>query len=139
MGTTTTTTTTTVCDGCNCPMDINLDPDGITDAIEYVVTSPNYPDKYPNNADCKWKFINVAGGDLKTVISDLNTESSGTCTKKDFLMLTKMKKYGKVTMCGSSIPNKYKKMTSNGSTLTIKFGSNGSTIIPGGTIKRIPT
>merc|ERR1711915_484015 len=118
----TTTTTTIFCDGCNCQ--------GATKELEsgdvITLTSPDYPDKYPNKAECTWKYTNIDGGKLKTEITYMDIQSSNGCTSKDYLYIATMKSYGKVYLCGTK-PGKKKNMTSKNSNLTVKFKSNGST------------
>ena len=46
-------TTTEPCDGCNCPMDIKLNPSG-TKTV--TIKSPRYPSKYSHNQDCRWNI-----------------------------------------------------------------------------------
>jgi len=111
-----------VCDGCNCQGPTQELASG--DTVE--LTSPDYPDKYPNKAACTWKYKNADGGSLKTAITFMDIQSSSGCKSKDYLYLEKMKSYGKVWLCGTK-PGKKKNMTSKGSNLTIKFKSNGST------------
>jgi len=107
-------------------MYINLDPANSAAPKNYFVTSPNYPSKYPNNQYCQWTFTNVDGGKIKAQIKDFNIESTNNCKKNDYLFFKEIKKYTKIWICGSSVPNKYKTLTSTGDTLEIRFESDDS-------------
>lgn len=43
------------------------------------ITSPNYPNIYPNMLNCTWTFYSMSGNKIKTVIKDLVTEDSWNC------------------------------------------------------------
>jgi len=119
--TTTTTTTTTPCDGCNCPMTINLDPNGDD---RHVLTSPRYPKKYSHNQDCKYTVITPAGR-VTATITKFNLEWSRTCKTKDYLFIGQIVKYSKTYLCGNTVPSGTKFKSKN-QQMTIKFHSNKS-------------
>jgi len=91
----------------------------------YTLKSPNYPNNYPNNKDCKWTFT-ATSGKVKLVIDKFNVQWSSTCKTKDYLFVGRIKKYTKVWLCGSSVPNDFSALTSTGDTMVVKFYSNGS-------------
>jgi len=91
----------------------------------YTLKSPNYPNNYPNNKNCKWTFV-ATTGKVKLIIDKFNVEWSSTCKTKDYLYVGQIKKYTKVWLCGSSVPNNFSALTSKGDTMTVKFKSNGS-------------
>merc|ERR1719319_878976 len=65
-------TTTAACDGCNCLQEIALDPDALTSRM-VIVTSPNYPSRYPDDANCIWRF-RATRGTLKLAFYNFNIE-----------------------------------------------------------------
>jgi len=75
---------------------------------------------------CHWIFTNVDGGKIKAKIIDMNIESTSNCKKNDYLFFKEIKKYTKIWICGSNVPNKYQTLTSTGDTLEVKFESNSS-------------
>ncbi|KAL7745333.1 hypothetical protein ACLKA6_015352 [Drosophila palustris] len=44
-----------------------------------VITSPNYPISYPNNAYCEWKVETHYGSKLRITIEDLDMEDTSSC------------------------------------------------------------
>ena len=40
------------------------------------VTSPNYPNSYPNNADCLWLFVLPTGRRFRVVFDNFTTEAN---------------------------------------------------------------
>jgi len=115
-----------VCDGCNCAMDIKLNPKKTKTT---TITSPNYPSKYPKNQKCTWK-ITATKGKLKLTFDKFNTEWSSNCKKKDYLYVGNVAKYNKLYLCGSSMPSDFK-LTSKAKTMILKFKSNKSVAKPG--------
>jgi len=103
-----------------------VDPNGVDGLIEYTLESPNYPGKYANNLDCLWTFTNVAGGDMKVFVDDIQIEAAKNC-KKDYLLVKEVKKFTKVKYCGTSVASKQSKLTSTTSSLVVKFITNGKT------------
>ena len=59
------------------------------------------------------------------VIDKFNVEWSSTCKTKDYLWVGKIKKYTRVWLCGSSVPNNFSALTSTGKEMVVKFYSNG--------------
>ncbi|XP_020947785.1 ovochymase-1 [Sus scrofa] len=43
------------------------------------ITSPNYPNIYPNMLNCTWTFYSLSGNRMKAVINDFITEESWSC------------------------------------------------------------
>lgn len=43
------------------------------------ITSPNYPNIYPNMLNCTWTFYSKSGNKMKAVIKDFTTEASWNC------------------------------------------------------------
>ena len=43
------------------------------------ITSPNYPNIYPNMLNCPWTFYSMSGNTIRAVIKDLITEESWNC------------------------------------------------------------
>lgn len=43
------------------------------------ITSPNYPNIYPNMLNCTWTFYSMSGNKMKAVIKGFITEESWNC------------------------------------------------------------
>lgn len=91
-----------------------------------ILTSPNWPNNYPNNQDCRWNIVNTSGNNIKTEVKKVNIENSTGC-KKDMLVFNPVKKHTKVKLCGTSVASNKVTTTSDGPNLTVKFVSNGKT------------
>jgi len=102
-----------------------LNPNGNYKSRVYTLTSPNYPDAYPNNQDCRWNF-EASSGKLKLVIDKFNIQWSSTCKTKDYLFVGQISSYTKVWLCGSSVPNDFSALVSKKKAMTVRFVSNGS-------------
>merc|ERR1712106_310350 len=92
--TTLSTATPAPCDGCNCPMTIILDPSS-KDTKTYTLKHKNYK----NNEDCTWNF-KVETGKLKLIFQKFDVERSDSCKSKDYVKVSKVKKWTKVWLCG---------------------------------------
>ena len=79
------TTTEEPCDGCNCPLDILLDPDNSTNN-QVVVTSPRYPKKYKHNSDCTWNIL-ATRGQIRLTFTKFNLEWAQNCRTNDYIFL----------------------------------------------------
>ncbi|PFX20375.1 latent-transforming growth factor beta-binding protein 3-like [Stylophora pistillata] len=71
-----------------------------------VITSPNYPNNYPNGVTCRWK-ISPQKSHVNITIEDFLLEGSSTCEAFDFVEI-KVKKgtYNneRIAVCGSLTP-----------------------------------
>ncbi|XP_055331258.1 transmembrane protease serine 11D-like [Paramacrobiotus metropolitanus] len=79
-----------------------------------LIQSPNYPDQYPNNAQCTWSVRGVAGKGLEFSSIAFNLEG-GSCTY-DALTI------GSQSFCGTSGPNNFV----TGASVTVSFRTDGS-------------
>ena len=114
--------TTAPCDGCNCPVDISLDPDNSTgDSV--VLTSPRYPSKYKHNSDCTWNIFSTRG-QLQLTFTQFNLEWAQNCRQKDFVFLDQVQSYGRMWLCGPFLPPSFLTQTSKFSRLSVRFKSN---------------
>jgi len=104
-------------------MDILVDPDEVLASKIYYLESPNYPNKYPRNQDCRWN-VKTTSGQIQVVMEDFSVQYSGGCKNKDYLYFNPVTKYNKVWLCGSNPTTvRYK---SKSTFLTIKFVTNKS-------------
>jgi len=90
-----------------------------------MFNSPRYPEKYPKNSFCKWEFKTKKGSKITMVFDSFNVQWSKGCTK-DYVFIGAIRKYTKVSICGSKIP-KTLKLKSKGNKMIVKFKSDGST------------
>ncbi|XP_078336957.1 ovochymase-2-like [Crassostrea virginica] len=88
-----------------------------------VLTSPNYPRRYPSNQHKEWIF-NQTTGHWAMTIKDFLLEESGQCVK-DYLLIRRSRSTytTPVKLCGYSGSHSY---FSEGSYLHITFHSDGS-------------
>jgi len=55
---------------------------------EGTITSPNFPNKFPSNLDCKWKFLAPRGHVVKLYVDTININiSSIRCSYKPYLRI----------------------------------------------------
>ena len=86
-----------VCDGCNCPREIQMNPDDSSRTL--VLESPDYPHYYPNDQSCMWT-ITATYGQLHLLFSKFSVQSDPTCSK-DYLQISgPIKKYRRARICG---------------------------------------
>lgn len=45
----------------------------------FEITSPNYPNIYPNMLNCSWTFYSMSGNKMKALIKDFIMEESWNC------------------------------------------------------------
>lgn len=86
-----------------------------------TLTSPNYPDSYPMNAECVWEIYVSAGNGITLSFEEFDFESSQHCNE-DYLEVREESGIGKVL--GVFCSEKPETITSK-KTLWIKFRSNG--------------
>ena len=53
----------------------NNKPLKITNSTAGFIQSPNYPENYPNNADCSWLIELIPGTRLQMYIDDVSIEN----------------------------------------------------------------
>lgn len=88
------------------------------------ISSPGYPDPYPNNSQCKW-HIYFDRGEVVTISfeeMDIERRDGKTCSS-DFL---EIKEKGYTRYCGSDLPIPYISKDPDIGKLTISFVSDGS-------------
>ncbi|XP_025942654.1 CUB domain-containing protein 2 isoform X2 [Apteryx rowi] len=49
-------------------------------ALSGEITSPDYPDNYPNNAECRWSIRAAAGAGVTLVFADFQVENDEECS-----------------------------------------------------------
>ncbi|GAB1597687.1 hypothetical protein Ahia01_000045300, partial [Argonauta hians] len=67
-----------------------------------TITSPNYPNSYPNNIYCVWKIIGDEGRKINLTFVTIDVESSENCSK-DYIDVLNGKHPGSLSMgkhCG---------------------------------------
>ncbi|KAL3836256.1 hypothetical protein ACJMK2_021695 [Sinanodonta woodiana] len=71
-----------------------------------VITSPNYPSNYDNNADCIWTVSGPTGHYLTFTFTTFNLEAAVNCTSADYLEIRDYNATGDILLqaCGSRIP-----------------------------------
>ena len=74
-----------LCSGCDCAQDILLDPDNST-AVQTVLVSPRYPNKYKHSADCRWT-VRATRGQLQLTFTKFNLQWAQNCRDNDFVFL----------------------------------------------------
>ena len=90
-------------------------------ALSGTLTSPNYPNSYPMNAECVWEIQVSAGNGITLSFSEFELESSQHCNE-DYLEVREKSGIGKlVGVFCSETPGTITSTTS----LWIKFKSNG--------------
>ncbi|XP_078335433.1 mannan-binding lectin serine protease 2-like [Crassostrea virginica] len=91
-----------------------------------VLTSPNYPRRYPSNQHKEWIF-NQTTGLWAMTIKDFRLEDSGLCLKDYLLIRRSVSSYSTpVKLCGCSGSHSYTSYFSYGPYLSITFHSDGS-------------
>ena len=92
-----------------------------------IITSPNYPEKYPANTDCYWTIIAPMGMRLKIDSFSYQIEEYPLC-HMDYLGIyegaNENNRIGE-RICGQ--PGKQPSVVSQGNTLTLKFHSDPGT------------
>jgi len=95
---------------------------------EFLFTSPNYPNKYDNNLDCKY-LLHSGDADyiIKLTFLELNIINSATvnCTEGDFLEITETNENGRPLgrYCGTKY-NNTSPLRSSSDTLFVSFKTN---------------
>ncbi|XP_062437571.1 CUB domain-containing protein 2 [Rhea pennata] len=49
-------------------------------ALSGEITSPDYPENYPNNAECRWSIRAAAGASVRLVFADFQVENDDECS-----------------------------------------------------------
>lgn len=52
---------------------------GVLTGLSGVITSPDYPENYPNNAECRWIIRAVPNSIIKLVFADFQMENNEGC------------------------------------------------------------
>lgn len=107
------------CDGCNCPMDIILNPEEET-RIK-VLTSPRYLMVNDKSNNCTWN-VTATVGNVTLLLDKLNLKWSEQCQGLNYLYLSNIDKYSEVWLCGSGVP-RFTGFKSKDRGLIIKFQS----------------
>ncbi|XP_060066381.1 deleted in malignant brain tumors 1 protein-like [Ylistrum balloti] len=95
-----------------------------------MLTSPNFPDKYPSNSDCRWALISPDGYlEIDVIVSDVEDDDPSSCDYDKYLI------YDGANKCDNNnirmICSEYPKVTSYSlnsteSTATVTLESDGS-------------
>ncbi|XP_053550175.1 high choriolytic enzyme 2-like [Bombina bombina] len=103
--TTRTTTTTSIASTTTAAMKIYNDCGANLRAPSGVITSPNYPANYPNNAYCIWNITSKS--QISITFTDVDTEATANCLY-DYVKVidgSKLTNYVLVpNICGNSVP-----------------------------------
>lgn len=87
-----------------------------------VITSPNYPSRYPSNINCQWSIEAPSRHyDIEIKVSFLDLESNGECNDK---VIISPANDAAITLCGRDAPSN--DIFINGSVATIQFHSSTS-------------
>ncbi|XP_056391195.1 astacin-like metalloendopeptidase isoform X1 [Hyla sarda] len=118
--TTTTTTTNTIPNGCG----------GNLSGPEGVITSPNYPNNYPNNAYCHWNI--TTNTRFRVTFTDFDIESESYNCLFDKLRIFNGRDFNNVyqlkDLCGQDIPSP---ITSFGNSMQLVFISDSHVVLKG--------
>ncbi|XP_057560100.1 ovochymase-1 [Hippopotamus amphibius kiboko] len=89
------------------------------------ITSPNYPNIYPNMLNCTWTFYSMSGNKMKAVIKDFITEESWNCEWDYFNIYDGPDQQSRLLahLCGSK---KEFVLLSSGAYLTVNFKTDES-------------
>ncbi|XP_053323004.1 cubilin [Spea bombifrons] len=90
------------------------------------VTSPNYPNNYPQNADCTWTIIVPNGEAVQLNFLDrFHIESSDSCSSNYLELRDGADSSARLLakLCGSDLPVTYKSL---GTTMYLRFRTDGS-------------
>ncbi|CAH3029259.1 unnamed protein product [Porites evermanni] len=105
-----------------------LDPScgGVLTNSSGLITTPNYPNDYPNNISCTWQ-ISPGKTHLNLTIEDFMLEDSQTCQKFDFLKIEFKVGYNRqhVTLCGQE-PSRQVSLKIDGTEVKMIFHSDTS-------------
>ncbi|XP_067554710.1 ovochymase-1 [Pseudorca crassidens] len=89
------------------------------------ITSPNYPNTYPNMLNCTWTFYSMSGNKMKAVIKGFITEESWNCEWDYFNIYDGPDQQSRLLahLCGSK---KEFVLISSGAYLTVNFKTDES-------------
>ncbi|KAF3816236.1 hypothetical protein GH733_014409 [Mirounga leonina] len=89
------------------------------------ITSPNYPNIYPNMLNCTWTFYSKSGNKMKAVMKDFTTEASWNCEWDYFSIYDGPDQQSRLLahLCGSK---KEFVLISSGAYLTMNFKTDRS-------------
>nr|XP_021546143.1 ovochymase-1 [Neomonachus schauinslandi] len=89
------------------------------------ITSPNYPNIYPNMLNCTWTFYSKSGNKMKAVMKDFTTEASWNCEWDYFSIYDGPDQQSRLLahLCGSK---KEFVLISSGAYLTMNFKTDKS-------------
>lgn len=94
---------------------------GVLTGLSGVLTSPEYPNNYPNNVECHWVIRAVGSATIKLVFVDFQVEGSEECTYDYVAVLGGPGPARGHHYCGSSRPSN---LVSLGHELQVVFKSD---------------
>lgn len=94
---------------------------GVLTGLSGVLTSPEYPNNYPNNAECRWVIRAAGPATVKLVFVDFQVEGSAGCTYDYVAVLGAPGPARGHHYCGSSRPPT---LVSRGHELQVVFKSD---------------
>ncbi|XP_076437742.1 cubilin-like [Babylonia areolata] len=93
--------------------------------VKTILTSPNYPNNYPNGVDCRWLIRGKTGVVKLTLLNLSFSRDSSTCSRNDYLIIYDGKDSearALATMCSSDTD--VQDVTSSGPYVLVHFHSN---------------
>jgi cubilin len=98
---------------------------GTVSGANGTLSSPNYPEQYPNDAYCEWFVEAPRGHYIEFTLTDLRLESNVNCSAGDFLEIRDVNSTGTQLLmaCGVDIP--LGTITTSDSFAYVRFQSNG--------------
>uniref|UniRef100_A0A5F8HII6 CUB domain containing protein 2 n=1 Tax=Monodelphis domestica TaxID=13616 RepID=A0A5F8HII6_MONDO len=77
---------------------------GVLTGLSGVITSPEYPSSYPNNAECHWVIRASGSSSIKLVFADFQVESNRACNYDYVAVIEGPGPAGGSHYCGSTKP-----------------------------------
>jgi len=108
------------CNGCNCPLDIIMNPEG--GARIKILTSPSYAMVNFERSNCTWN-VTATEGKVTLLIDKLNIKWSEGCRGENHLYLGSVFRHTEVWLCGTGTP-RFTGFKSKNRSLIIKFRSD---------------
>jgi len=107
------------CDGCNCPSNVTLDPEGGTRIKILTSQRPTPFEERTNN--CTWN-IQATQGNITLLVDKVNLSWTKGCKESNHLYVGNIHKYSEVWLCGSESKHLSRLRSKNGR-LLIRFVS----------------
>lgn len=103
---------------------------GVLTAANGTITTPNYPSKYPPNADCIWIIKANVKYHIKLTFFNFDIENHPNCKYDKVTIRDGLNVESKILkeICGDFLPTE---IISNGESLWIRFKTDSSKELPG--------